>query len=134
MHFLPSKTSFKVIFFSFVDYEEVQDEVRWPLVRRHPRSGRRGLYFGAKVTVGIDGMRGDIGFGAALTDENIGKLSIVGVGMRSHSGIAAKVFEVLAAAGVNIQMISTSEIKISVVIGIEKAEEATRAVHDAFLG
>ena len=43
-------------------------------------------------------------------------------------------FEVLAAAGVNIQMISTSEIKISVVIGIDKAEEATRAVHDAFLG
>ncbi len=88
----------------------------------------------AKAQGVIDGMRGDIGFGVALADENIGKLSIVGVGMRSHSGIAAKVFEVLAAAGVNIQMISTSEIKISVVIGIDKAEEATRAVHDAFLG
>jgi aspartate kinase len=88
----------------------------------------------AKAQGVIDGMRGDISFGEALTDENIGKLSIVGVGMRSHSGIAAKVFEVLAAAGVNIQMISTSEIKISVVIGIDKAEEATRAVHDAFLG
>ena len=88
----------------------------------------------AKAQGVIDGMRGDISFGEALTDENIGKLSIVGVGMRSHSGIAAKVFEVLAAANVNIQMISTSEIKISVVIGIDKAEEATRAVHDAFLG
>jgi len=88
----------------------------------------------AKAQGVIDGMRGDISFGKALADENIGKLSIVGVGMRSHSGIAAKVFEVLAAAGVNIQMISTSEIKISVVIGIDKAEEATRAVHDAFLG
>jgi aspartate kinase len=88
----------------------------------------------AKAQGVIDGMRGDISFGEALADENIGKLSIVGVGMRSHSGIAAKVFEVLAAAGVNIQMISTSEIKISVVIGIDKAEEATRAVHDAFLG
>ncbi len=88
----------------------------------------------AKAQGVIDGMRGDINFGEALADENIGKLSIVGVGMRSHSGIAAKVFEVLAAAGVNIQMISTSEIKISVVIGIDKAEEATRAVHDAFLG
>ena len=88
----------------------------------------------AKAQSVIDGMRGDINFGEALADENIGKLSIVGVGMRSHSGIAAKVFEVLAAAGVNIQMISTSEIKISVVIGIDKAEEATRAVHDAFLG
>jgi len=81
----------------------------------------------------LEGMRDDIGFADVLADENIGKLSIVGVGMRSHSGIAAKVFEVLAGAGVNIQMISTSEIKISVVIGIEKAEEATRAVHDAFL-
>ena len=88
----------------------------------------------AKAESVIDGMRDDISFGEALADENIGKLSIVGVGMRSHSGIAAKVFEVLAAAGVNIQMISTSEIKISVVIGIDKAEEATRAVHDAFLG
>ena len=88
----------------------------------------------AKAQGVIDGMRGDINFGEALADENIGKLSIVGVGMRSHSGIAAKVFEVLAAAGVNIQMISTSEIKISVVIGIDKAEEATREVHDAFLG
>ena len=81
----------------------------------------------------LEGMRDDIGFADVLADENIGKLSIVGVGMRSHSGIAAKVFEVLAGAGVNIQMISTSESKISVVIGIEKAEEATRAVHDAFL-
>ena len=81
----------------------------------------------------IDGLRGNVNFVDVLADENIGKLSIVGVGMRSHSGIAAKVFEVLAGAGVNIQMISTSEIKISVVIGIDKAEEATRAVHDAFL-
>ena len=88
----------------------------------------------AKAQGVIDGMRSDINFGEALADENIGKLSIVGVGMRSHAGIAATVFEVLAAAGVNIQMISTSEIKISVVIGIDKAEEATRAVHDAFLG
>ncbi|MDP6679482.1 MAG: ACT domain-containing protein, partial [Verrucomicrobiota bacterium] len=87
----------------------------------------------AKAQGVINDMRGDIGFGEALADEAIGKLSIVGVGMRSHSGIAARVFEVLAEAGVNIQMISTSEIKISVVIGSDKAEEATRAVHDAFL-
>ena len=87
----------------------------------------------ARAQTVIDGLRGNINFVDVLADENIGKLSIVGVGMRSHSGIAAKVFEVLAGAGVNIQMISTSEIKISVVIGIEKAEEATRAVHDAFL-
>ena len=54
--------------------------------------------------------------------------------MRSHSGVAAKMFDVLANTGVNIQMISTSEIKISVVIDLDQAEEATQAVHDAFLG
>ena len=79
-------------------------------------------------------MRPDIGFGDALTDENIGKLSIVGVGMRSHSGVAANMFDVLASTSVNIQMISTSEIKISVVIDLAQAEDATKAVHDAFLG
>ena len=88
----------------------------------------------AKAQGVIDGMRADIGFGESLADEKIGKLSIVGVGMRSHSGVAAKMFDVLANTGVNIQMISTSEIKISVVIDLDQAEEATQAVHDAFLG
>ena len=88
----------------------------------------------AKAHGVIDGMRADIGFGETLADEKIGKLSIVGVGMRSHSGVAAKMFDVLANTGVNIQMISTSEIKISVVIDLDQAEEATQAVHDAFLG
>ena len=66
--------------------------------------------------------------------ESIGKLSIVGVGMKSHSGVAAKMFETLANEGVNIDMISTSEIKISVVIELAKGEVAMRAVHGAFLG
>ena len=88
----------------------------------------------AKAQGVIDGMRADIRFGETLADEKIGKLSIVGVGMRSHSGVAAKMFDVLANTGVNIQMISTSEIKISVVIDLDQAEEATQAVHDAFLG
>ena len=69
-----------------------------------------------------------------IADEDIGKISIVGVGMRSHTGVAARMFEALADAGVNIDMISTSEIKISVVIGLHKGEQAMRAVHDAFLG
>ena len=76
----------------------------------------------------------DIGFREVIADEKIGKLSIVGVGMRSHSGVAAKMFEVLANEGVNIDMISTSEIKISVVIDVSKGEQATKAVHQAFLG
>ncbi len=87
----------------------------------------------AKALEVIDTMHKEVSFGNVLTDENIGKLSIVGVGMRSHSGVAAKMFEVLANAGVNIQMISTSEIKISVVIDLDQAEGATNEVHNSFL-
>jgi aspartate kinase len=82
----------------------------------------------------IDGLRQEIGYAEVISDENIGKLSMVGVGMRSHSGVAANVFETLAREGVNIEMISTSEIKISVVIDLAKGEQAMRAVHAAFLG
>jgi aspartate kinase len=81
----------------------------------------------------IEGLKANLGFRAAIADEKIGKLSIVGVGMRSHPGVAAKMFETLAAAGVNIDMISTSEIKISVVVESGKGEQAMRAVHEAFL-
>lgn len=82
----------------------------------------------------IEGIKAEIGYREVIADEKIGKLSIVGVGMRSHSGVAAKMFETLAAAGVNILMISTSEIKISVVIDLARGEQAMRAVHEAFLG
>ena len=82
----------------------------------------------------IDGLKGEVGFGEIIAKEKIGKLSIVGVGMKSHSGVAAKMFETLAKEGVNIDMISTSEIKISVVIDLDKGEQAMKAVHAAFLG
>ncbi len=65
-------------------------------------------------------------------DENVGKVSIIGVGMRSHSGVAAAMFEALAQAGVNIQMISTSEIKISCVIEKPQVEEAVKVLHRRF--
>ncbi|HVY68835.1 MAG TPA: aspartate kinase [Verrucomicrobiae bacterium] len=81
----------------------------------------------------IDALQAEVGFASVLADEKIGKLSIVGVGMRSHSGVAAKLFETLAKEGINIIMISTSEIKISVVIDLAKGEQATKAIHAAFL-
>lgn len=81
----------------------------------------------------IDVLAQEVGIREVVADENIGKLSIVGVGMKSHSGVAARMFEVLADEGVNIDMISTSEIKISVVIELSKGEIATRAIHRAFL-
>jgi aspartate kinase len=62
----------------------------------------------------------------------VAKLSVVGIGMRSHSGVAANMFEALGEAGVNIDMISTSEIKISVLIDAADAEQGSRAVHDRF--
>ncbi len=82
----------------------------------------------------IEGLKKELGYKQVIANESIGKLSIVGVGMRSHSGVAARMFETLARESVNIDMISTSEIKISVVIDIAKAETAMRAVHAAFLG
>jgi aspartate kinase len=67
-------------------------------------------------------------------DTDIAKISVVGVGMRTHAGVAATMFEVLAREQINIQMISTSEIKISVVIAAQQADQAVRALHDAFIG
>lgn len=67
-----------------------------------------------------------------IVDENIVKVSLVGVGMRSHAGIASKAFNALADAGINIQMISTSEIKITLVISQDKLEDAIKVLHDAF--
>jgi aspartate kinase len=82
----------------------------------------------------IDALKREIGFADVIATENIGKLSIIGVGMRSHTGVAGKMFETLAQEGVNIDMISTSEIKISVVLDLAKGEQAMKAVHAAFLG
>jgi aspartate kinase len=82
----------------------------------------------------IDGLKQPIGFGDVIVNEKAGKLSIVGVGMKSHTGVAGKMFEVLANEGIGIDMISTSEIKVSVVIDLAKGEQAVKAVHDAFIG
>ncbi len=73
-----------------------------------------------------------IGAGEVLLDKDIAKVSIVGIGMRSHSGVAANMFEALAEKGINIEMISTSEIKISCVVEKKNGEEAVRAIHEKF--
>jgi aspartate kinase len=73
-----------------------------------------------------------IGAKGARYDKGIAKVSVVGIGMRSHSGVAAKMFTSLASANVNIEMISTSEIKISCVIGRKDTDKAVRALHKAF--
>jgi aspartate kinase len=74
----------------------------------------------------------EIGGGQVTVHERIAKLSVVGVGMKTHSGVAATLFQALADAGINIDLISTSEIKISVVVDLERIDEAVRAAHAAF--
>jgi aspartate kinase len=75
---------------------------------------------------------GELGAKLVAVDEDIAKVSIVGSGMRSHSGIAAKMFTLLANEGINIEMISTSEIKISCVIKEKYGELAVRSLHTGF--
>ena len=74
----------------------------------------------------------EIGAREATSTSDIAKLSVVGIGMRSHPGVAAKIFETLAGNGININMISTSEIKISVIIALKDADKGARAIHDIF--
>ncbi|MGV9194535.1 aspartate kinase [Microbacterium sp. MC2] len=76
--------------------------------------------------------QGGVGFESLVHDDQIGKLSVVGAGMRSHSGVSATLFEALSTAGVNIEMISTSEIRISVVVRGDDLAEAARVVHTAY--
>ncbi len=86
-----------------------------------------------KVGPTLKSVTASIGAGKITKRDGIAKLSIVGIGMRTHAGVAAKLFEALSRGGINIQMISTSEIKIAVIIDESCAEEAARLVHEAFL-
>jgi aspartate kinase len=74
----------------------------------------------------------EVGYDKLLYDDQIGKVSLIGAGMRSHPGITARFFAALASAGVNIEMISTSEIRISVIVAESQIDEAVRSTHTAF--
>lgn len=91
--------------------------------------GKRDL---EKAVKALEAAKADIGFEAIKSDSKVTKVSIVGVGMRSHTGVAQTMFEALAARGINIEVIATSEIKISVLIEAEYTELAVRALHSAF--
>ena len=82
----------------------------------------------------INGMKDALNFKSLKMDDSVAKVSIVGAGMESHPGVASKMFEALYDANINIHMISTSEIKISVLIDAKYADKAVSAIHDAFLG
>ncbi len=87
---------------------------------------------GAAALAALQKVSAAVGFEDLLYDDHIGKLSLVGAGMRSHPGVSATFFSALADAGVNVEMISTSEIRISVVCRDSDLDSAVRAVHDAF--
>jgi len=84
------------------------------------------------LATAVDAIKAENGAGEVLTDDQIGKVSIIGAGMRSHPGVAAKVFKVLGDEGINIEMISTSPIKISCVIAADRVPDAVKVLHEAF--
>jgi aspartate kinase len=102
--------------------EGQQAEISFTVPREDVRAARAAL----------DSIIGELGIAALHTDEDMGKVSIVGAGMKTHPGVAAKVFETLGREGINIEMISTSPIKISCVIRGERVPTAVRALHSAF--
>jgi aspartate kinase len=87
---------------------------------------------GALATSTVQKLQGEIGFQSIQYDDQIGKLSLIGAGMRSHPGVTANFFAAMASAGVNIEMISTSEIRISIVCRQSDVERAVQAAHTAF--
>ena len=80
----------------------------------------------------LEKMRTSLGYGDLISDPNVVKISVIGVGMRSHAGVAQSMFKTLAEKGINIQVISTSEIKVSVLIAEEYTELAVRSLHTAY--
>jgi aspartate kinase len=87
---------------------------------------------GAEALAALKAAQPNIGFEKLEYNEQIGKLSLIGAGMRSHPGVSATFFKALSDAGININMISTSEIRISVVTHADLLDDAVRAIHKAF--
>jgi aspartate kinase len=85
-----------------------------------------------RTVLALEGQRVEMGFEELIADSDVVKVAIIGVGMRSHTGVAQRMFSALAEKGINIQVISTSEIKISVLIAEEYTELAIRALHTAY--
>jgi aspartate kinase len=85
-----------------------------------------------RAIAALEQVRAAIGYTQIVTDRNVTKISVVGVGMRSHAGVASTMFRTLAERGINIQVISTSEIKVSVLIATDYTELAVRALHTAY--
>ncbi len=110
------------------------------IVQNISEEGRTDMTFScptdhvARAEAAMDAAKtsGDINFHGLIADRDVCKISVVGIGMRSHAGVAAKMFEVLSREGVNIKIITTSEIKVSVLVDRKYMELSVQALHDAF--
>ena len=144
-----SRDEAKISLFGLPDHPGVSSEIFGRLadagvnvdmiVQSHARSeGAANMEFtvgkrdAARAMEVVRGVQGEVGFQDVAVDDNVAKVSVIGVGMRSHTGVAKTMFAALAAKGVNIQVISTSEIKISVLIDEAYTELAVRALHAAY--
>jgi aspartate kinase len=123
---------FRVVADAEIDIDMVLQNVSSTL------SGRTDITFtlskdnGPTAVAALEKIKAELGFSAVLYDDHVGKVSLVGAGMRSHPGVTATFCEALAKAGVNIEIINTSEIRISVLIRDTELDEAVRAIHEAF--
>jgi aspartate kinase len=123
---------FRVIADSEIDIDMVLQNVS------STHSGRTDITFtlsksnGPVAVAALEKVREELGFEQVLYDDHVGKISLVGAGMRSHPGVTATFCEALAKVGVNIEIINTSEIRISVLIRDTELDEAVRAIHEAF--
>ena len=132
---LPDKPGVAAKIFGALDERAISVDL---IVQNTPVKGKTDLTF----TVGkadlprahsaLGGVRAQIAYAELLEDPDVAKISVVGVGMRSHAGVANTMFRALADKAINIQVISTSEIKVSVLIAAEYTELAVRALHTAY--
>ena len=108
------------------------------IIQSTAQSGKNDISFTVpqselkKATAALEEVKDDLKAKAVLHEAGVGKVAIVGVGMRSHPGVAARMFKALAEKKINIQMISTSEIKISCIVAKDQVDAAVRVLHDAF--
>jgi aspartate kinase len=109
-----------------IQNEPVSDGAEADMSFTVPRTDLRAAH------AALDPIIGELGIQAFSEDPEMGKVSVVGAGMRSHPGVAAKVFSTLGERGINIEMISTSPIKISCVVRADQLDDAVRSLHEAF--
>ena len=132
---VPDRPGIAALIFKRLASEDINVDM---IVQNVSEGGKSDISFtvmgdGLKRTVKVaEKVAKDIGARGVSSDEDVAKVSVVGLGMRSHSGIAAKMFSTLADENINIDMISTSEIKISCIINEKMADKAVKALHRKF--